>query len=113
MIGEYLRLPEIQGIVRSLVGDDPLFDHDFVHRLPAGSGYTQHLHVDAVVDELRERVTIPVETWDERLSSVQASHSTPSLGRRKSARTSGAGRDAAAAAIVLQAYLDSRRAPVR
>ncbi|MDJ0785901.1 MAG: phytanoyl-CoA dioxygenase family protein [Myxococcota bacterium] len=51
VIGEYLRLPQIQGIVTSLVGKDPLFDHDFVHRLPAGSGYKQHLHVDAVIDD--------------------------------------------------------------
>jgi hypothetical protein len=51
LIGELLRLPQVQGIVSSLVGDDPLFDHDFVHRLPAGSGYTQHLHVDAVIDD--------------------------------------------------------------
>lgn len=49
-IGTYLRLPQIQGIIQSLVGSDPLFDHDFVHLLPAGSQYTQHLHVDAVID---------------------------------------------------------------
>jgi hypothetical protein len=52
LIGEYLRLPAVQGIIRSLVGDDPLFDHDFVHRLPAGSRYKQHLHVDAVIDDV-------------------------------------------------------------
>ena len=51
VIGEYLRLPQIQGIVTSLVGKDPLFDHDFVHQLPAGSQYRQHLHVDAVIDD--------------------------------------------------------------
>ena len=51
VIGEYLRLPQIQGIVTSLVGKDPLFDHDFVHKLPAGSQYRQHLHVDAVIDD--------------------------------------------------------------
>ncbi len=49
-IGEWLRLPEIQGIIASLVGDDPLYDHDFVHWLPAGSQYRQHLHVDAIID---------------------------------------------------------------
>lgn len=49
-LGEYLRLPRVQGIVRSLVGPDPLYDHDFVHFLPAGSKYQQHLHVDAIVD---------------------------------------------------------------
>ncbi|MCB1688674.1 MAG: phytanoyl-CoA dioxygenase family protein [Halioglobus sp.] len=50
VIGAMLNLPEVQGIIESLVGPDPLFDHDFVHRLPAGSTYQQHLHVDAVVD---------------------------------------------------------------
>lgn len=49
-VGEILRLPSVQGVIRSLVGDDPLYDHDFVHLLPAGSTYTQHLHVDAIVD---------------------------------------------------------------
>jgi hypothetical protein len=51
-IGAYLRLPEVQGIIASLVGPDPLFDHDFVHKLPAGSMYQQHLHVDAVIDDV-------------------------------------------------------------
>ncbi len=53
VIGEYLRLPQVHGIIQSLVGADPLFDHDFVHKLPAGSTYTQHLHVDAVIDDAR------------------------------------------------------------
>lgn len=52
LLGAMLNLPEVQGIVESLVGPDPLFDHDFVHRLQAGSGYQQHLHVDAVVDSV-------------------------------------------------------------
>ena len=50
VLGELLRLPEVQGIIESLVGPDPLFDHDFVHRLQAGSTFRQHLHVDAVID---------------------------------------------------------------
>ncbi len=50
LLGAMLNLPAVQGIIESLVGPDPLFDHDFVHRLPAGSDYQQHLHVDAVVD---------------------------------------------------------------
>lgn len=49
-LGELLRLPQVEGIIDSLVGPDPLFDHDFVHRLQAGSQYRQHLHVDAVID---------------------------------------------------------------
>jgi hypothetical protein len=49
-LGELLRLPQIQGVIESLVGPDPIYDHDFVHKLPGGSEYRQHLHVDAVVD---------------------------------------------------------------
>jgi putative Holliday junction resolvase len=64
--------------------------------------------VIAVVDELRGLLAIPVHTWDERLTSVQASRSGPSLGRRKSTRTAVAGRDAAAAAILLQAFIDNQ-----
>jgi hypothetical protein len=50
VLGELLRLPQVQGIIESLVGPDPRFDHDFVHRLQAHSQYKQHLHVDAVID---------------------------------------------------------------
>ena len=50
VLGEYLRLPAVAGAIESLVGADPIYDHDFVHFLPAGSGYRQHLHVDAVID---------------------------------------------------------------
>lgn len=50
VVGEYLRLPQLRGIIESLVGPDPLYDHDFVHHLPARSPYRQHLHVDAVID---------------------------------------------------------------
>ena len=50
VIGQMLRLPEVQGIIESLVGSDPLFDHDFVHFIPAKQTSGQHLHVDAVID---------------------------------------------------------------
>ncbi len=45
-----LSMPEVLGIVESLVGREPVYDHDFVHHLPAGSQWRQHLHVDAVLD---------------------------------------------------------------
>jgi putative holliday junction resolvase len=63
-----------------------------------------------VVEELRERLAIPVHTWDERLTTVQASRSDPSRKRsgRRSEEDKGR-RDAIAAAILLQAFLDSRR----
>ena len=50
-IGEMLRLPQVHGIIQSLVGTDPLFDHDFVHFIAANSPTGQHLHVDAVIDD--------------------------------------------------------------
>jgi len=79
----------------------------------SGAMGAQAEKVMELVEDLRECVTIPVHTWDERLSSVQASRTTRAPGRRKSTRTAAAGRDASAAAIVLQAYLDSRPSPVR
>jgi hypothetical protein len=50
VLGQLLRLPAVQGIVASLVGADPLYDHDFVHVLPGPSDYLQPLHVDAIID---------------------------------------------------------------
>lgn len=49
-LGDVLALPQVRGIVASLVGPDPTFDHDFVHHLPAGHAQRQHLHPDAIVD---------------------------------------------------------------
>jgi hypothetical protein len=49
-IGEYLRLPAIQGIITSLVGPEPTFDHDWCHHIPAHSPTGQALHVDAITD---------------------------------------------------------------
>ena len=67
----------------------------------------QTLHV---VEELRRRLAIPVHTWDERLTTVQASRSQPSQHRRGRRSEGDKGRrDAIAAAIMLQAFLDSRR----
>ena len=51
-IGDYLRLPQIRGIIESFVGPDPTFDHDFTHHLQPHSSYTQPLHVDAITDSL-------------------------------------------------------------
>jgi putative pre-16S rRNA nuclease len=66
-----------------------------------------------VVEELRRRLIMPVHTWDERLTTVQASrsHAPRKRGGRRFEENKGR-KDAVAAAIVLQAFLDSRR-PVR
>lgn len=50
LLGEMLLLPQIQGIIHSLVGSDPLFDHHYVHvREPHQSG-AQYLHSDGIID---------------------------------------------------------------
>lgn len=71
----------------------------------------------AFVRLLRERLDVPVGTWDERLSSVQAGR--PMRGatkgeevapdRRGRGTRKGGALDSRSAAIVLQAVLDSRR----
>ncbi len=61
-----------------------------------------------VVEELRQRLSIPVHTWDERLTTIQAGRANTGQRSRKSSRTAAAGRDAAAAAILLQAFIERR-----
>jgi putative Holliday junction resolvase len=53
---------------------------------------------------LRSRLSVPVTEWDERLSSAEAGRIVHGADRRKSGEL-----DSAAAAVILQAVLDSRR----
>jgi putative pre-16S rRNA nuclease len=54
---------------------------------------------------LREAVTVPVQTWDERLTSAQAQRFLIQAGVRRRERKTKV--DQTAAAILLQSYLDS------
>lgn len=92
-----------------------------------GSLGPQGQRVRALAQAIAARVSIPVETWDERLTSVEASrrlrphadarsgrpprrgHGRGGKARRTPARRGAV--DALAAAIILQAYLDSRPPP--
>ncbi len=49
-IGRLLAMPEVQGIIQSLVGPNPLFDHHAIHVRQANEAAAQHLHGDAVID---------------------------------------------------------------
>ena len=49
-IGDVLRMPEIQGIIQSLVGSDPLFDHHAIHVRQPNQGRAQGLHGDSIID---------------------------------------------------------------
>ena len=68
----------------------------------AQTGLTRKL-----ADELRKRVACPVELWDERLSSFQADQHLAAADVRRSRRR--ALRDALAAQVILQAFLDAGR----
>jgi putative Holliday junction resolvase len=62
-----------------------------------GAQGPQAQRVRRLIEALSSRLSIPIDTWDERLTTVQA------------ARLSRKDRDASAAAILLQTYLDSLR----
>ena len=49
-IGRMLRMPQVEGIIQSLVGPDPGFDHQAVHVRQANEGKAQGLHGDAIID---------------------------------------------------------------
>jgi Phytanoyl-CoA dioxygenase (PhyH) len=49
-VGEMLRLPQVAGIIQSLVGADPLFDHQAVHVREPNEDSAQHLHGDSTID---------------------------------------------------------------
>lgn len=61
----------------------------------------------AEVEVLRAQLCVPVEVADERLSTVSASRAMSSAGR--STRRQRSVIDSAAAAVILQAWLDRRR----
>ena len=71
-----------------------------------GSLGPQAQAVKAFGQEVSDRLSLPIEYWDERLSSVEAQRRLASAGHR--GRKAKAKRDAAAAAIVLQSYLDAQ-----
>ena len=54
---------------------------------------------------LEQRADVPVKTFDERFSTVEAERLMREAGRRPSKEKAGV--DAAAATVILQAYLDS------
>jgi putative Holliday junction resolvase len=64
--------------------------------------------VREVALKLGDRLGIPVHLVDERMTSVRAERAIRSIGLRRSEREDKARIDSAAAAIILQSWLDSR-----
>ena len=98
------------GVVRVVIGLPLRLD---------GSAGPEAQRVRAFADRLAGRAGIPVETWDERLTSVQAERSLRESGA-KAGRRGGGGRrrtrpdadrkarvDARAAVLLLQSWLDA------
>ena len=61
-------------------------------------------------DELARQAGLPVDTWDERLTTVAADRVMREAGTKQAQRK--LNRDAVAATLILQAYLDRRRRQV-
>lgn len=74
----------------------------------SGELHSQAALVQAFADQLRNAVSVPVRFWDERLSTVAAEREMRAAGAKRDRRK--AMIDAVAAAIILQSYLDARRA---
>ncbi len=49
-VGKVFGLPEVQGIVQSLVGEAPLYDHHAVHIVRPQNEVGQIWHADAIID---------------------------------------------------------------
>ena len=49
-LGDAFRLPQVQGLIHSLVGSDPLYDHHAAHLTRAGQTRGPDMHQDSVID---------------------------------------------------------------
>jgi putative Holliday junction resolvase len=73
-----------------------------------GSLGQQAERVRSFIEFLSQSTLIPVEAWDERLSTVAAEKLMIESGKKRGKRK--AQRDEVAAALILQGYLDRQRA---
>lgn len=106
-----------------VVSGDPIDDlvgiiqeqraEELVFGLPlslSGAEGPQAQRIREVAAALEGRIEIPIRFQDERLTTRQADHATPRKKKGVSrAKASSPGRDAVAASILLQAYLDGQR----
>ena len=67
----------------------------------------QAVKVQTFAEELSHHIKVPLEFWDERLSTVSANRMMIDAGTKKGDKKSK--RDAIASALVLQTYLDSKQ----
>jgi putative Holliday junction resolvase len=93
-----LNLVEKHGVERIVIG---------LPRSLNGSIGQQAEKVQAFSEMLGQKVDVPVESWDERLSTVAAERLLIEVGAKRAKRKKH--RDAIAASFILQGYLDRLR----
>ena len=49
-LGEAFRLPKVKGLIHSLIGPDPLYDHHAAHLVKANTTRGPDMHQDSVID---------------------------------------------------------------
>ncbi len=98
-LDKVLALAKEYGVKRIIVGLPLSLD---------GTIGKQAEEVLAFIRTLSQHVHIPVDTWDERFSTVEAESLLSSTGMKKQKQREH--RDAMAAAIILQGYLDNKKA---
>jgi hypothetical protein len=53
LIREAFDLPQVKGVIQSLLGDNPGYDHSFLHTVPAHRLEAQNWHGDSIIDTRR------------------------------------------------------------
>lgn len=104
---EYQSIDDLIVQLKSLVKEHQI--NSFLVGLPIGmkgQKTEQTKTVESFIGVLKDRFSLPIETEDERLTTVEANRSLREQGLEPS-REKGAV-DATAAAILLQAYLDRK-----
>jgi putative Holliday junction resolvase len=95
-IADIIEFVDRHGVARIVVGLPYSLD---------GSIGRQANKVIEFSERLSKQITVSIETWDERLSTVAVERLLREAGSKKSEKRTK--RDAAAAAFILQGYLDS------
>jgi putative Holliday junction resolvase len=108
-----LALRELAALVQAIASEEDGVSAVVVGRPTRldGTPTDETVHVEQMAEGLRRRVAVPVVFQDERLSSHEAGERLASTERDWRARKRKL--DAAAAAVILQDYLDARPDPTR
>lgn len=100
--------PRLSAVIREQGVDEVVVG---LPRSMSGHEGPMAISVRSMVDHLADVLAVPVRTFDERLTSVAAKRAMAWCGRSRHHDPGGV--DEVAAAIILQNYLDSRRALAR